>query len=364
MQTRTAVEPIELGVAFLEQEDKLGEQYVYGRRSNPNRRSLELLLASLEGAEDCSVFSSGCGALAAFLMCLPKQSHILIPADGFFLTPKIARRVAALSSLEIDYVDFNSVRDLSQYAKKNTSAILVEAVSNPLLELTDLSHIIQFAKQHRILVACDNTVATPVYCAPLSLGADVVIFSTTKYLNGHGDSLGGALAWRKDLKLGSEIKSLQGDLGLGLGPMDAWLTLRGAKTFNLRINHQSNTAASIADALEDSNLLKKIYYPTSPRDGKRTPFGALFSFETHGGLDFARRFVSRLKKFDRATSFGYCESSVEIRDQTEPNSNLPSGLVRIAVGLEDKDSLLADILQALNLTIIEDQLEKSRGSNV
>lgn len=348
---------IVLATTFEREQDGTYEGDVYSRTSTPNRRNLETALAMLEGGRSAYAFSSGQAAASAVLQSLSAGDHIILPNDLYhgmrYLVTDILRRWG----LQADFVDMRDPEHVSRAVKPNTRLIWVETPSNPSLQIADIAAIAQIAHQAGALYAVDNTWATPIWQKPLDLGADIVMHSTTKYLGGHSDVLGGALVLREpaDGPLSQRLYTIQKLSGAVPSPFDCWLILRSLPTLALRVRAQTASAGKIAAVLNTHPRIERVNYPglsthlghavaTSQMRG----FGAMLSFEIRGGQAEALAVAAKTAIFARATSLGGVESLIEHRASVEgPATVTPSNLLRVSVGLEHPDDLTADLLTAL-----------------
>ncbi|MBK8139167.1 MAG: aminotransferase class V-fold PLP-dependent enzyme [Chloroflexi bacterium] len=348
---------IVLATTFEREQDGTYEGDVYSRTSTPNRRNLETALAMLEGGRSAYAFSSGQAAASAVLQSLSAGDHVILPNDLYhgmrYLVTDILRRWG----LQADFVDMRDPEHVSRAVKPNTRLIWVETPSNPSLQIADIAAIAQIAHQAGALYAVDNTWATPIWQKPLDLGADIVMHSTTKYLGGHSDVLGGALVLREpaDGPLSQRLYTIQKLSGAVPSPFDCWLILRSLPTLALRVRAQTASAGKIAAVLNTHPRIERVNYPglsTHPGHAVATRqmrgFGAMLSFEIRGGQAEALAVAAKTAIFARATSLGGVESLIEHRASVEgPATVTPSNLLRVSVGLEHPDDLTADLLTAL-----------------
>ena len=362
--TGAVMPPIVTSTTF--QQKAFGEpgDYVYSRASNPTRDALERCVAELESGVRGLAFSSGMAATATVLELLDAGAHVISPADIYGDTLRLFRQVRTRTSgLEFSFVDFCDLAEIEKAIRPTTRLIWVETPTNPLLRILDLEAIVAIARQHDLLVCVDNTFATPCVQRPLELGCDIVMHSTTKYLGGHSDALGG-LNVVADEALGKQMLSMRSAVGGVAGPFDAYLTLRGVKTLALRMErHQSNCAA-IASWLEAQKNVERVFYPgldSHPQhelaSRQMEGYGAVVSFILRGDLSTVGTFMNRLEVFTLAESLGGVESLAG-HPATMSHSNLsvseretlgiPDNLIRLSAGIEDVDDLLADLDRALS----------------
>ncbi len=358
--TGAVAPPIYLSTTF--ERDADGEYprgFVYSRSDNPNRSSLEHLLALLEGGEDgdavAAAFSSGSAATATVFQALAPGDHVIAPDDCYHGTARLLREVFAPWGLESTFVDMTDVETVRQAVQPNTRLIWVETPSNPLLKITDISEMAAIAQSAGALCVCDNTWASPLLQRPLSLGADMVVHSTTKYLGGHEDVTGGAVVSVRDTENFQRIRLIQNVYGAVPSPFDCWLTLRGARTLHVRMPAHCANAGRIARFLQDHPRVAAVHYPGLPEHpghvvaGRQmSDYGGMLSFQVTGGRDAAMEVAANVRLFVRATSLGGTQSLIEHRASIEgPDSSTPDDLLRVSVGLENAEDLIADLGQAL-----------------
>ena len=338
--------------------------YVYSRAENPTRNALERCIADLESGVRGLAFSSGMAATATVLELLDKGAHVIAPGDIYGGTLRLFRQVRTRTSgLEFSFVDFCDPVQIEKAIRKTTRLFWVETPTNPLLRIMDLEATVEIARRHDIMVCVDNTFATPCIQRPLEFGCDIVMHSTTKFLGGHSDVLGG-LTVVADAALGREMLSMRSAAGGVAGPFDAYLTLRGVKTLALRMErHQANSGA-IADWLEGQEKVERVYYPglaSHPQhelaSRQMDGYGPVVSFVLRGGLSKVGEFMNHLQVFALAESLGGVESLAG-HPATMSHSNLsqaerealdiPDNLIRLSAGIEDADDLMADLDRALS----------------
>ncbi len=344
----------------------LGEHkgYEYARTGNPTRSALETCIASLEGGQYGLAFSSGLAAEQTVLSLLRSGDHLISCDDLYGGTYRLFERVISRYNIQSSYVTTNSIADYERAIRPNTRLIWLEALTNPLLRLVDIRAIAELAHQHNILLVVDNTFVSPYFLQPLDLGADIVSHSTTKYINGHSDVIGGAVVTNNE-ELYQELKFHQNAAGAVPGPFDAWLTLRGIKTLPIRMRQHQENAYTVAKFLTEHARVERVYYPglASHPDyelAKRqlSGFGGMVSFQIKGQLADIDAVVRRLQVITFGESLGAIESLLchpasmthssiprEIREARGINDTL----LRLSVGLEDIEDLLKDIDQALSL---------------
>ena len=355
--SKDVVPGIHLSTSFERDEDgSFPEGYSYARRDNPNRKMLELALAALEGGSDAAAFASGSAAVTAVFMALAAGEHVLAPKDAYHGTTATLTEVFARWGLAATFVDMADLAAVRAALRPNTKLLWVETPSNPLMKVANLAALTSLAHSHSALIAVDNTVATPVAQRPFEFGVDVVMHSTTKYLSGHGDVLGGVVIARESGAFFERVRQTQLYGGGVPSPFDCWLALRGLRTLALRVREQCRNALSIATFLAAHPLVERVYYAGLPSHSghalanqqMRGLYGGLLSFQVKGGAERAFRVAAACKLITRATSLGGVESLIEHRASIEgPATTTPANLLRLAVGIEHESDLIADLRQAL-----------------
>lgn len=351
---KAVIQPIALSTTYERASDGgYPEGYIYSRIDNPNRKSLENVIAKLENGPDACAFSSGNAAAAAVFQALGPGAHIIAPDDMYHgLRTQILQVFDGI--IEVDFIDLSDIEEVRKHIRSDTRLIWIETPSNPLLKICDIQALVGLAKSQNILVACDNTFSTPVFQQPLALGCDLVMHSTTKYLSGHSDVLGGVLVTARKDAFWDKIRAIQVLAGAVPSPFDCYMTVRGIKTLPYRMRGHNENTRQIVDFLEHSDFVEKVYYPgleTHPghkyAKSQMSSFGGMLSFLVKGGAEEAIRVVNTLKIFTQATSLGGVESLVEHRASVEgPNTKTPQNLIRVSVGLENIEDLLSDLQQA------------------
>lgn len=347
---RPAVQPITLATTFEHHEGSL----IYARGANPNRNALENVLAKMEHGKVAAAFSSGNAAGMSVFQALSPGDHILAPDDMYHgLRNQLTGMFNGI--LSVDFVDMTQSENVRKAIKKETALIWLETPSNPLLKISNIKEICEIAQKNNIKVVCDNTFATPVFQNPLLLGADIVMHSTTKYLGGHSDIMGGALIGKSEDVFWEKIRNVQISGGAIPSPFDCYMLTRSIKTLPYRMKGHAEHAGIIATFLQNHAGVEKVYYPgLKDHPGHATAasqmsgFGGMLSFLVKGGAEKADLVISKLKYFTNATSLGGVESLIERRAASEgPDSKTPQNLIRVSVGLEHLDDLLEDLDQAL-----------------
>jgi cystathionine gamma-lyase len=349
--------------------------YDYSRTINPTRVALETQLAALENAAHASAFASGMAATSAVLNLLSAGDHVVVSDDVYGGTYRLFSKVLSRYGIEFTYVDLSDLDATRATLRPNTRLIWIETPTNPLLKLVDIAAIARFchptrgerearaeAKDRQVLVAVDNTFATPYFQQPLALGADVVVHSTTKYIGGHSDVVGG-VAIANDPAIAETLKFHQNSVGGVPSPIDAWLTMRGAKTLALRMREHERNARTIADFLASHQKVERVYYPgleSHPGHelAKRqmSGFGGMLSFTLRAPEARAMEFAAGLEYFSLAESLGGVESLIchparmthaSLPKEDRERRGITDGLLRLSVGIEDVDDLIADLERGL-----------------
>lgn len=348
--------PIHLSTTFERDADgEFRRGFKYARDLNPTRQALEVALAAIEGGAAALAFASGQAATGALFQALRPGDHVVLPESVYYGTPRLVQEVFGPWGLDSSIVDMRDVDAVAAALRPGTRIVWIETPSNPLLAITDIARVSRLAHDAGARVVVDNTWATPVGQQPLSLGADLVMHATTKYLGGHSDVMGGALIAREDDELFARIRLVQQAGGAIAGPFDSWLVLRGIRTLPWRVRGQSANAQAIANFLSGHPRVEAVHYPGLPSHPgsdvvarqMRLP-GGMLSAQIRGGADDAMGVVAKLRLFTRATSLGGTESLIEHRASIEgPATRTPQNLVRLSIGLEHAGDLMADLEQAL-----------------
>ena len=358
-RTGSVVPPVMPSTTFARDENYklISEKHSYGRDENPSYAMAESLLTRLELARDSLLFSSGMAAGAAVVQSLAPGDHLVIPQVMYWGLRNWMVDFCDRWGIELDRFDPSDPDDLAAKVQPGrTSLVWIETPCNPTWDVIDIELAAEVAHGAGAKLAVDSTVATPVLTRPIELGADIVMHSATKYLNGHGDVVAGALATANDDALWSRIRHQRAEAGAIPGSFEAWLLQRGMRTLFLRVRNASQSALAIADHFSDHPALERVLYPgLATHDGHAIAkkqmqggFGGMLSFCVDGDAAAALRLVSRCKVFIRATSLGGVESLIEHRYSVEgPDSPIPQNLVRLSIGAEAVTDLIEDLEQAL-----------------
>jgi cystathionine gamma-synthase len=363
-ETGSVIPPIYQTSTFAQAGPGRHRGYEYARTGNPTRTGLEACLASLEGLRPgegggALAFSSGMAATTTVLQTLAPGDHVVLSADVYGGTYRVIARVFAQWGLDFTAVDMTNADAVKQATGARTRMVWVETPTNPLLGVVDIAAAAEIAHAAGALCVVDNTFATPYLQRPMELGADAVVHSTTKYLSGHSDVVGGALVTRLP-ELYERAKFLQNAVGAVPGPMDCWLTLRGIKTLALRMRAHCHNALRVAAFLDGRDDVAEVRYPGLPGDPghelaarQMLAYGGMVSFQPAGGLEAAQRVVEATRVFTLAESLGGVESLIELpgvmthASVAGTEAEVPADLIRLSVGIEHADDLVADLDQAL-----------------
>ncbi len=362
--TGAVMTPIYATSTYAQSSPGVHKGYEYARTKNPTRTAFERCIADLEGGSAAFAFASGMAATASVLEVLEKDSHVVVGDDVYGGTRRLFDRVRRRAAgLQASYVDLSDAAALEAAIRPNTRLVWLETPTNPILKVLDLSRLAAIARSNKILSACDNTFASPWAQRPLEHDFDLVVHSTTKYLNGHSDMVGGAVVVGENAELRERIGFLQNAVGAIQGAFDSFLALRGLKTLALRMARQSASALAIAQWLEQHEKIARVHYPGLPSHPQhalaRTQmrgFGAMIAVEVAGTGQDARGFLERCRLFTLAESLGGVESLISLPAAMTHASTpadvraalgISDRLVRISVGIEDVDDLIADLAAAL-----------------
>ena len=332
----------------------------YGRGDNPTRAALETVVASLEVAQFAIAFSSGLSATDAMLRTLSPGDRVILSADAYGGTYRMLTKILGPWGIETDVVDLSDIDAVVSSWRDGTKLVWAETPSNPWLRIADVAALAEVSHRRGAALVVDNTFATPYLQTPLTLGADVVMHSTTKYLGGHSDAIGGALV-TNDAELAARLKFFQFAIGAIPGPLDCYLIMRGIRTLAVRMDRHQENAAKVVAMLNRHDQIERVWYPgleTHPNHkialDQMSGFGGMVSVEVKGGGARAKAFVEKTKVFTLAESLGGVESLIELPARMTHMSTsgslleIPDNLVRLSVGIEDCDDLLEDLVQALS----------------
>ncbi|HYL02811.1 MAG TPA: PLP-dependent aspartate aminotransferase family protein [Steroidobacteraceae bacterium] len=362
--TGAVMPPIYATSTYVQSSPGVHQGFEYSRTRNPTRDALQAALASLEGGAAAFAFASGMAATATLLELLDAGSHIVAMHDlyggSYRLLENVRKRSAAHT---VSFVDLTDTAALEAALRPETRLVWVESPTNPLLKLVDLTAVAQIAHRHGLLAVCDNTFATPFIQRPLEHGFDAVVHSTTKYLNGHSDAIGGAAVVRSP-ELAERLAYLQNAVGAVPGPFDCFLTLRGIKTLALRMERHCANALAIAQFLEQQGQVERVYYPGLASHSQHAlarrqmagGYGGIVTAVLRGGLPAARRTLERCRLFAIAESLGGVESLIEhpaimthasLPEAVRRSLGIGDSLIRLSVGVEDVADLIAELRRAL-----------------
>ena len=348
--------PIHLATTF--KHGPAGERvagYEYQREGNPSQDRLEATLTAMEGGAAALIFASGMAAMNALLEAMPTGAEVLIPQDCYTGLRLLGAEFLPERGVTTRQVDLSDIDAIRVAVSDRTKLIWAETPSNPLLQIADIATLAQLCRERGLLLACDNTFATPALQNPLALGADVVMHSTTKYLGGHSDVMGGALVFARRDQLFDTVAHRRHITGAIASPFNAWLIQRGCRSLHARMAMHCANGRKVAEFLAEHPAIEAVHYPGLPTHANHAvaarqmrDYGGMLSIHVRGGREAALCMAGRLQLFTNATSLGGCESLIEHRASVEgkqPQS--PQNLLRISVGLEHADDLIEDLRQAL-----------------
>ena len=362
--TGAIMTPISVSSTYVQESPGVHKGYDYSRSINPTRKALESCIAELEGGLAGFAFSSGMAATSTVLEILNTGDHVIAMDDLYGGTYRLFENVRKRSAgLEFTFTDLSNFSNLETALRPNTKMIWVESPTNPLLKIVDLKAVSEFAKKHNIIAVCDNTFCSPYLQKPLDIGFDIVVHSATKYLNGHSDVVGG-VAVSSDESLAEQLAYLANAIGSIMSPFDSFLVLRSLKTLAVRMERHCKNAMKIAHFLEQHPAIEKVYYPGLPSHPQHqialkqmSGFGGMISVVVKGGLKNATSFLERTKLFSLAESLGGVESLIEhpaimthasVPEEIRNEIGVVDGLVRLSVGIETLEDLVADLDAALS----------------
>lgn len=362
--TGAVMPPIFTSSTYIQESPGVHKGFEYSRSHNPTRFAWERAVANLEGGQQGLAFASGMAATSTIMELLDSGDHVVAMDDLYGGTFRLFDKVRGRSAgLEFSYVDLTDLAAVEAAITPKTRMVWIETPSNPMLKLVDIAAVAAIAKKHNIIVVVDNTFATPFNQRPLELGADIVMHSATKYLNGHSDMVGGIAVVGDNDELVEKMLFLQNSVGAVAGPFDSYLALRGVKTLALRMKHHNEAALQLAQWLEQHPQVEKVIYPGLPSHPQHelakkqmSGFGGMISILLKGDLEKARRFLEAVEIFALAESLGGVESLIEhpaimthasIPKENREKLGILDNFVRISVGIEDIDDLIADLDRAL-----------------
>jgi len=362
--TGAVVPPIHVASTYVQPGAGQWGEFDYSRSGNPTRKNLERTLASLESGCGALAFSSGMAATHCVTMLLESGDHILAGSDIYGGTYRLLHKIVDRSGIRVSLAPASNLDKFEAAIRRETKLLWIESPGNPLMSITDIGACAEIARRHNVLLAVDNTFATPVLTRPLEMGADIVMHSATKYLGGHSDILGGALVVA-DPNLYDRLYFIQNATGATLGPFECFLVSRGLKTLEIRLIEQSRTAAHLAEFLAADSRVCRVLYPGMPNHPGHDiatrqmngVFGAMLSFEIDGDYTKTKHVVENTKLFQLAVSLGAVESLIEQPASMSHASyaaadraahGIADGMIRLSVGLEDFEDLRDDLGQALN----------------
>jgi cystathionine gamma-synthase len=355
--TMAVVPPVHVATTFVRDPDnQYRAGYAYGRPDNATVRQTEGVIAALEGAHAATLFGSGMAAATAVVLALPAPARILASQVMYWAFRNWLANEAPRFGHQVDFVDTSDLDAVRAAMKPDTALVYIETPGNPLWTISDIAGIAQIAHAAGAMLAVDSTVATPVFTRPLGLGADLVMHSASKYLNGHSDVIAGVLAAARPTAVWERIQAVRTQHGAILGPFEAWLLLRGLRTLEVRVKTQSESAMRLASSVASHPRIANVLYPGLPTHPghavaarQMTGFGAMLSIRVNGGERAAIATAAKVELWKRATSLGGVESLIEHRASVEgPDSPCPPDLLRLSVGLEDPDDLYDDLDRALH----------------
>lgn len=363
--TGAIMTPIYATSTYVQESPGVHKGYEYSRSQNPTRMAFEACVADLENGAKGFAFASGLAAMGTILELLDSGDHVIAMDDLYGGSYRLMENVRKRSSgLDFSFVDLTDPANLTAAIRPETKMVWIESPTNPTLRLVDLKAIADIAKQHGLITVCDNTFASPIVQQPLDFGIDIVVHSATKYLNGHSDIVGGVVALREDGDLAQRLGYLQNAVGGILGPFDSFLALRGLKTLAVRMRQHCSAAMAVAEYLEAHPKVERVVYPglkSHPQHELAARqmiggYGGIVTAILKGGLEESRRFLEATELFALAESLGGVESLIEhpaimthasIPPDIRAELGISDSLVRLSVGIEDTDDLIADLEDAL-----------------
>lgn len=361
--TGAIVPPLYQTATYVLEEVGKDKGFDYTRSSNPTRQVMEEILAVLDGGKFGIAFASGMSAVDSCMKLLKAGDHVICSDDVYGGVSRHFNQILMNYDLHFTYVDSSNSANIENAIQSNTKLIWVETPTNPLLKITDLEAVGNIAKKHNILFGVDSTFATPVFLRPLEFGADLVMHSTTKYLSGHNQLIGGVVITNRE-DLFDQLKFVQKSIGAVPGPFDCWLTILGIKTLDLRMKKHDSNAQTVAEYLEDHPKVSSVTYPGLPSHPahetakkQMSGFSGMISFELTGGIQAGKIVMNSVKLAKLAESLGAVETMIthpatmthaDVPKDERDARGLTDGLVRLSVGIENPDDIIADLEQALN----------------
>ncbi len=360
-ETGAVTVPIYATSTYVQEELGKHKGYEYARVSNPTRTRLEENLAALEGGIASRVFASGMAAINAICTMLKAGDHVVCGHDLYGGVPRLFNQILADFGLEFTYVDTSDAGTVERAIRKNTRLVYVETPTNPLMTLSDIQAISQICRHRKVELVVDNTFMSPYFQQPIALGADMVVHSTTKFLNGHSDGLGGAVICTRPDQA-EKLAFVQKAAGAILSPFECWLVLRGVKTLAVRMEQHDRNGRLVAEFLWRHKKVKKVFYPGLPdhpqymlAQTQMTGFGSMITFET-GSLSHARKMLKKVRVCSLAESLGGVETLIShpatmthaaLGEKGRKQIGITDGMVRISVGIENVEDIMDDLEQAL-----------------
>lgn len=361
--TGAIMTPVYLTSTYVQSSPGVHKGYEYTRTHNPTRKAFENCIASLEGGQYGFAFASGCAATTTALHILKQGDHVVAMDDMYGGTFRLFDKVLQHDGLKFSYVDMTNPENFEKAILPNTKMVWLETPTNPTLKLADIKKISAIAKAHKILVAVDNTFMSPYFQTPLTLGADIVVHSATKYIGGHSDVVGG-VAVTNNKEIAEKMAFLSNSMGTTMSPFDAFMLLRSLKTLPIRMKSHQENAMVIAQYLEKNPKVSKVIYPglaSHPQHAlaksQMSGFGGMITFYIKGGMDSARKFLENVKVFALAESLGGVESLIEhpaimthasVPADKRKELGIDDTLIRLSVGIENQADLLKDLEQAFS----------------
>ncbi|MBM4167632.1 MAG: PLP-dependent transferase [Ignavibacteria bacterium] len=359
--TGSIMTPIHLTSTYVQEELGKHKGYEYARVSNPTRTVLEKQIAALEGGKEGLAFASGMAAIATIFSLLKSGDHVIVSHDVYGGTYRLGKLVLGNFQLEFDFVDASETDNLKKAIKPSTKMVFIETPTNPTMTITDLTAVSRLCQARKLISIVDNTFATPYFQTPLDHGIDIVVHSATKYLNGHSDMLGGLIVLN-DADLTERLRFLQKSIGGIMSPFEAWMCLRGMKTLAVRMDRHNANAMEIAEFLQNHRKVQKVNYPgliSHPEHRlarkQMRGYGGMISFDL-GSLEKAKGFLKKVRLCALAESLGGVETLIShpvtmthasVPPEQRKKIGVTDGLVRISVGIEDVEDIIADLNQAL-----------------